>query len=47
MVGVGGNVHDKRAVGTSELWPLSDLITTILNCYTTTLGTDYNYIRNS
>ncbi len=41
------NVHDKRVARTSE-WPLFyHPLNTILNCYTTTLGTNYNYIRNS
>ena len=41
------NVHDKRADNISEPIALLYLITTILNYYTTTLGTNYNYIRNS
>ncbi len=41
------NVYDKRADNISEPIALLYLITTILNYYTTTLGTNYNYIRNS
>jgi hypothetical protein len=41
------NVYDKRAVGASERWLFYDLTTTILNCITTTLGANYNYMRNN
>ncbi len=42
-----GNVHDKRAGYTSERDTLYYSTTTILNCNTTRLSTNYNYIRNS
>ncbi len=41
------NVHDKRAGHTSERDTLYYSTTTILNCNTTRLSTNYNYIRNS
>ncbi len=41
------NVFDKRAPQISERRTSSYLITTILNYYTTTLRTNYNYIRSS
>ena len=41
------NVHDKRVDQTSESTTFHYLIDTLVNCNTTQLGTNYNYIRNS
>ena len=42
-----GNVSYQRARHISERDTFYHSITTILNCNTTTLATNYNYIRNS
>jgi len=41
------NVSYQRVEHISEWNTLPDSMITILNCRTTTLGTNYNYIRNS
>ena len=45
--GMWGNVHDKRADNIGEPIALLYSTTTILNCQTTPLRTNYNYIRSS
>ena len=44
---VADNVSYQRVEHISEWNTLPDSTTTILNCNTTTLGTNYNYIRSS
>ena len=44
---VSYNVSYQRVEHISEWNTFPDSITTILHCKTTTLGTNYNYIRSS